>query len=96
MIKPLCEGEAIKAIYKAASDDLEYLTRTGWNFLLRCVFPLYVLPLAIQSYFRYYVMHMAEASFELAYPTSFVFHAMRNGLNHANQLALPFLKLASV
>lgn len=65
-------GEAAAAIYEAASEDLEYLTRTGQRIVFRYMVPLHVVPLALKSYFRYYVMGMGAAAIELPFPNSLV------------------------
>lgn len=69
--------DTIQAIYEGACEDLEYLTRTTRNILYKYIIPFHTVPLAIQSYAQYYVMHMGEAAFQLPYPTSFVLDAKK-------------------
>lgn len=58
--------------YDAANKTIEKWTNRIFKAELQLVMPVYFFPLMVASYYRYYVLGMAEKSFYMIYPTSYV------------------------
>lgn len=58
--------------YIAANEKIEKWTNTILNFSVKIVVALYCIPIMIVSYYRYYVLDLAEKSFFMILPLAYV------------------------